>query len=406
MTVPYSFGSATSAIPLSQLDSNFNTPITLGNTAIQLGNTVTTLNNMTLANVTISSGSITIPYATANAVVYTNSSNVATTGSALTFDGSTLAVTAASAAVAASFTRTSTGVSSYILNGGATANFTSDTSANNSFALLPASNAATIVTAGSERARIDSSGNLGLGVTPSAWATLKAVQVGNAGFAGYNGGNYASANAYYDGASWRYITANKATLYQQGSGGYDGTHKWFVSSSTPSAGGDTSFTQAMTLDASGNLLINATTTAGNGNFTNAAGTSAALAATGTARAWTQINKVTASNNATVDVWLGRDAANNVFGNSFLVGHFYVYVNGASGANGFAGVYSIVSCGNGTSNATLSTVSTVTRGTSPVTSVQIANDGSNGAIKLTITYINNSGVVTGGQSTVTFVGQIA
>jgi hypothetical protein len=55
MTVPYAFGAATSAIPLSQLDSNFNTPITLGNTAIQLGNTVTTLNNMTLANVTINS---------------------------------------------------------------------------------------------------------------------------------------------------------------------------------------------------------------------------------------------------------------------------------------------------------------------------------------------------------------
>ena len=56
MPVPYTFGSATTSIPLSQLDSNFATTITLGNTAIQLGNTVTTLNNMTLANVTISSG--------------------------------------------------------------------------------------------------------------------------------------------------------------------------------------------------------------------------------------------------------------------------------------------------------------------------------------------------------------
>jgi hypothetical protein len=56
MAVPYTFGSATASIPLSQLDSNFATTITLGNTAIQLGNTVTTLNNMTLANVTISSG--------------------------------------------------------------------------------------------------------------------------------------------------------------------------------------------------------------------------------------------------------------------------------------------------------------------------------------------------------------
>jgi len=55
MPVPYTFGSATSSIPLSQLDSIFATAITIGNTAVQLGNTVTTLNNLTLANVTISS---------------------------------------------------------------------------------------------------------------------------------------------------------------------------------------------------------------------------------------------------------------------------------------------------------------------------------------------------------------
>ena len=58
MAVPYTFGSATTSIPLSQLDANFATGITLGNTTIQLGNTVTTLNNMTLANVTISSGTL------------------------------------------------------------------------------------------------------------------------------------------------------------------------------------------------------------------------------------------------------------------------------------------------------------------------------------------------------------
>jgi hypothetical protein len=43
MAVPYTFGSATTSIPLSQLDSNFATAITLGNTAVQLGNTITTL---------------------------------------------------------------------------------------------------------------------------------------------------------------------------------------------------------------------------------------------------------------------------------------------------------------------------------------------------------------------------
>jgi len=55
MPVPNTFANATTTIPLSQLDNNFATPITIGNTAVQLGNTVTTLNNLTLPNVTISS---------------------------------------------------------------------------------------------------------------------------------------------------------------------------------------------------------------------------------------------------------------------------------------------------------------------------------------------------------------
>jgi hypothetical protein len=78
MTVPNQFGTATSAIPLSQLDANFNTPITLGNTAIQLGNTVTTLNNMTLANVTISSGTITITNVAVTTANVSGTANVST----------------------------------------------------------------------------------------------------------------------------------------------------------------------------------------------------------------------------------------------------------------------------------------------------------------------------------------
>ena len=123
MPVPNTFANATATIPLSQLDANFATTITLGNTAIQLGNTVSTLNNMTLANVTISSGNVTVTnvsatnanvttanvttanigteivttsqtlnYGTANGVVYLNTSKVATTGTALVFDGTNLGV--------------------------------------------------------------------------------------------------------------------------------------------------------------------------------------------------------------------------------------------------------------------------------------------------------------------------
>jgi len=47
MAVPYTFGNATTSIPLSQLDSNFATAITLGNTSVQLGNTITNLTGVT-----------------------------------------------------------------------------------------------------------------------------------------------------------------------------------------------------------------------------------------------------------------------------------------------------------------------------------------------------------------------
>ena len=113
MPVPNTFASATTSIPLSQLDANFATTITLGNTAIQLGNTVTTLNNMTLANVTISSVATPITAAqggtglttiTANAVLIGNATgsittvSPGTTGNVLVSTGTAWASQAPSAA--------------------------------------------------------------------------------------------------------------------------------------------------------------------------------------------------------------------------------------------------------------------------------------------------------------------
>jgi hypothetical protein len=53
MPVPNTFATATTAIPLSQLDANFATTINIGNSAIQLGNTVSQLSNLTVSNVTV-----------------------------------------------------------------------------------------------------------------------------------------------------------------------------------------------------------------------------------------------------------------------------------------------------------------------------------------------------------------
>jgi len=128
MPVPNTFANATSAIPLSQLDNNFATAITIGNTAVQLGNTVTTLNNMTLANVTISSGSV-----TSSNVTITGGNISGITGTSLTLSGNTaaLAATLTNAAEVATVSATAaTGTINYDVTTQSVLYYTSNASAN------------------------------------------------------------------------------------------------------------------------------------------------------------------------------------------------------------------------------------------------------------------------------------
>ena len=99
---------------------------------------------------------------------------------------------------------------------------------------------------------IDSSGNLGLGVTPSAWgANYKALQIGAKSTFYYDTSNTVVGNNSYDtGGTHKYLTTAAANLYVMGGG----SHVWYTAPSG-TAGNAISFTQAMTLDASGNLGI-------------------------------------------------------------------------------------------------------------------------------------------------------
>jgi hypothetical protein len=112
---------------------------------------------------------------------------------------------------------------------------------------------------------LNTSGNLGLAVTPSAWNTgWVASQIGSAGsiaaIRSTTGPSVVFQNNAFltTGGVWNYITSsptNPATQYEQ----YNGNHIWYKAASGT---GTISWTQAMTLDSSGKLQIASTNNTG------------------------------------------------------------------------------------------------------------------------------------------------
>ena len=106
----------------------------------------------------------------------------------------------------------------------------------------------------------DASGNVGIGVTPSAWGSASRAmqfQSGVSIFSNTTGLGGVGNNVYSNPGTGDYYIANGyATRYYQ----YNGTHVWNTAANNVSgAGAALTFTQAMTLDASGNLGIGTTT---------------------------------------------------------------------------------------------------------------------------------------------------
>jgi hypothetical protein len=91
-------------------------------------------------------------------------------------------------------------------------------------------------------------------VTPSAWGgSAKVLELPNGTFLlNYSNSSQAivGANAYYTGSNWLYKNTAAASNYEQNAG----LHAWFTAPSG-TAGNAITFTQAMTLDANGNLGI-------------------------------------------------------------------------------------------------------------------------------------------------------
>lgn len=110
-----------------------------------------------------------------------------------------------------------------------------------------------------EQMRLNGDGNLGLGITPSAWrSNERAFQIGTVGsISQVSGAMKMSSNSVYLTGTPTYITSNFATLYSQNIG----EHQWYTAPSG-TAGANITFTQAMTLFATGNLAVGTTTDAG------------------------------------------------------------------------------------------------------------------------------------------------
>jgi hypothetical protein len=116
----------------------------------------------------------------------------------------------------------------------------------------------TAATAGTTAITVDTSQNVGIGNTPSSWATYKVAQVGggtaDVSVASNNDDTNISTNAYYN-AGWKYQSSSAlAERYQQGAG----THRWYYAPSG-TAGNAITWSEAMRIDSGGNLLVGTTT---------------------------------------------------------------------------------------------------------------------------------------------------
>ena len=100
---------------------------------------------------------------------------------------------------------------------------------------------------------LDNAGNLGLGVTPGSTSASGTFQMKAGGDMSFLGNGNISSNTYYNGTNYIYATTAASTRYRMAAG----QHEWYNAASG-TAGNAISFTQAMTLDASGNFLVGLT----------------------------------------------------------------------------------------------------------------------------------------------------
>jgi hypothetical protein len=175
--------------------------------------------------------------------------------------GATTPSTVAATTISASSTAT------FAAGAAATPSITT-TGDTNTGIFFPAADTIAFSEGGAEIARFNSSGNFGLGVTPSAWgSTYTALQVKNFGLMAKDDSNWLYSNAFFNGTSTLYTGNGYAGAFDF-NGATSGGYAWRLAASG-TAGNNITFTQAMTLDASGNLIINDTSRIGSARLSMA-----------------------------------------------------------------------------------------------------------------------------------------
>jgi hypothetical protein len=132
---------------------------------------------------------------------------------------------------------------------------------------FPAADTIAFAEGGVEAARLDSAGNMGLGVTPSAWGsnnrTIDMYGIGSFSSFSNGAGGYeldVGLNAYNSASGWRYkVSSYAVALYQQAAG----SHIWY-NAAAGTAGNAISFTQALTLNTNGALALQGASTSATG----------------------------------------------------------------------------------------------------------------------------------------------
>jgi hypothetical protein len=244
-----------------------------------IGRTIETYINSTGIVTTVSptglsvTGNLTASSLTSGRVTYASTGGLLADSANFTFNGTGVVVGAGSANnflnINGASSGTNGGASLNVLNGGTTrialGNYSNLLGGAYDATATIYANGALRFWNGATNMTLDSSGNLGLGTTPSAWSSVfKAVQIGvasNAFLAGRTDSGAKSnvqlgVNAYFNGTNWIYSDTSFASRYYQN----NGLHIWDTAPSG-TAGNAITFTQAMTLDASGNVGIGVTPSA-------------------------------------------------------------------------------------------------------------------------------------------------